>query len=63
MNQGLVSKGSTSRGKLYVVVIIRAGKDIEIILMPTIASVKKKTEYVTILLDICSIMLITKCSN
>jgi hypothetical protein len=55
-NQGLASKGSISRGKSYVLVIIRAGKDIEIRLILIIPSVNKKTEYVTSLLEFDSLI-------
>ena len=40
-----------------MLVIIKAGNDIERILMPIIPSVNKKTAYVTNLLDICSLTL------
>jgi hypothetical protein len=55
-NHGLASKGSTSNGKSYVEVIINAGNDIEIRLMPITPSVNKKTRYVTNLLDFCSLI-------
>ena len=55
-NQGLASKGSISRVKSYVLVIIRAGKDIEIRLILIIPSVNKKTEYVTSLLEFDSLI-------
>ena len=56
-SQGLVSNGSSSStGNSYVFEIINAGKITEIILSPTMLIVDKKTTYVTILLDVCSLI-------
>ena len=54
--QGLVSKGSSSTANSNVFDIINAGKITEIILSPTMLIVDKKTTYVTILLDVCSLI-------